>query len=53
MRVHLYDALPIWRMIRLDEMLYLSAFDSRWEGALHAAFSRTLQEMIELSEHIV
>ncbi|MBG6137860.1 hypothetical protein [Longispora fulva] len=58
-QVHLYDTLPIWRMIRLDDTLYLSSFDTRWEGhesvlyrvsatprgALHAAFSRMFEEM--------
>lgn len=30
--LRLYTRLPVWRMIRLDEVLYLSAFDAAWEG---------------------
>jgi hypothetical protein len=30
--VRLHTRLPVWRLIRLDEVLYVSAFDASWEG---------------------
>lgn len=32
LEVRLYTRLPIWRMIRLDDVMFVSAFDSAWEG---------------------
>ena len=36
--VKLYDRLPVWRVIRLDEMIYVSAFDAAWEGHESAVY---------------
>lgn len=30
--VRLHSRLPVWRIIRLDHVLYVSAFDAAWEG---------------------
>ena len=30
--------LPVWRIIRLDTTLYVSAFDSGWEGHKSATY---------------
>jgi transcriptional regulator with XRE-family HTH domain len=57
--VYLYDALPVWRLIGLDDTLYVSAFAPRWEGhesptykivntsggALYIGFTRTFQDL--------
>jgi transcriptional regulator with XRE-family HTH domain len=32
LEVYLYDELPIWRLISIDEILYASSFNERWEG---------------------
>lgn len=32
LEVHLYDRLPIWRIIRLDRWAWVSCFDAQWEG---------------------
>ncbi len=32
LRVWLHVRLPVWRIIRLDEVMYVSAFDAAWEG---------------------
>jgi transcriptional regulator with XRE-family HTH domain len=36
--VKLYDRLPIWRLIRLDGVVYVSAFDAAWEGHESAVY---------------
>lgn len=30
--LRLHTRLPVWRVIRLDDVLYVSAFDAAWEG---------------------
>jgi hypothetical protein len=32
LEVRLHTRLPVWRLIRLDDVLYVSAFDAAWEG---------------------
>lgn len=32
LRVSLYATLPIWRIIRVDDMLWMSSFNPGWEG---------------------
>lgn len=64
--VHVYDTRPIWRVIGLDNTLYVSGFAS-WEGhsstmykllptvggALHRGFGRMLDELAATSKRIV
>jgi hypothetical protein len=59
LNVYLYDALPVWRLIGLDDTLYVSAFATQWEGhesptykivstsggALYCGFTRTFQDL--------
>jgi transcriptional regulator with XRE-family HTH domain len=30
--VYLYDAVPVWRMIGMDDTMYVSSFSETWEG---------------------
>lgn len=64
--VYLYDARPIWRVIGVDETLYVSGFAS-WEGhsstmykllptagsALHHGFRRILDSLAATSKQII
>lgn len=66
LELYLYDQMPIWRIIKLDDTLFVSAFTSRHEGhtspthritpnhrgVLHHAFTRTL-ELIMIDAHRV
>ncbi|MFJ4792474.1 helix-turn-helix domain-containing protein [Kitasatospora purpeofusca] len=36
--VYRYRTLPVWRVIRLDKTLYVSAFDTDWEGHESATY---------------
>lgn len=36
--VRLYARLPVWRIIRLDDVAYVSAFDAAWEGHESAVY---------------
>jgi transcriptional regulator with XRE-family HTH domain len=36
--VYRYRALPVWRIIRLDTTIYVSAFDAGWEGHESATY---------------
>lgn len=36
--VYRYRTLPVWRVIRLDSTLYVSAFDAEWEGHQSATY---------------
>ncbi|MFD5085243.1 helix-turn-helix domain-containing protein [Kitasatospora sp. NPDC058201] len=36
--VYHYRTLPVWRVIRLDKTLYVSAFDADWEGHESATY---------------
>lgn len=38
LRVWTYCRLPVWRLIRLDDVLYVSAFDRQWEGHASAVY---------------
>ncbi|MEV4870812.1 helix-turn-helix domain-containing protein [Streptomyces syringium] len=37
-QVHLYRTLPTWRIIRLDSTMFVSAFDTGWEGHESATY---------------
>lgn len=64
--VHVYDTRPIWRVIAVDNTLYVSGFAS-WEGhsstmykllptsggALHHGFHRTLDDFAATSQRII
>jgi transcriptional regulator with XRE-family HTH domain len=32
LELRLYDRLPVWRIIRIDRLAWVSCFDARWEG---------------------
>jgi transcriptional regulator with XRE-family HTH domain len=63
--VHVYDTRPVWRIIRLDDTLYVSGFAS-WEGhsstmykllpsaggALHQGFCRMLDDLAATSKRV-
>lgn len=67
MRVYRYGGLPTWRIVRLDTVLYLSAFDAGWEGhdsavykimatpsgPLFRGFSRMFGAMVDASERTI
>ncbi|NKY96149.1 transcriptional regulator [Nocardiopsis dassonvillei subsp. albirubida] len=36
--LYLYDRLPVWRVIAIDNLLYLSAFGADWEGHSSAMY---------------
>lgn len=38
LQVGLYTQLPVWRIIRLDNVEYVSAFDAAWEGHESAVY---------------
>ena len=66
-QVYRYNHLPVWRVIRIDGTLYVSAFDARWEGhestvyklppnpkgALYGGFVRTLESMRKSAERVI
>jgi hypothetical protein len=65
--LYLYQATPIWRIIRLDHTLFVSAFTTHYEGhtspvhrieptksgVLHAAFLRTMDEAIKTAVRVI
>ncbi|WP_433732714.1 helix-turn-helix transcriptional regulator [Nocardia sp. CA-129566] len=65
--VYLYDQIPVWRIIRIDEVLFVSAFNLRYEGhtspihriepnaldAFHFAFVRTLEQAFSQADQVV
>ncbi|MEV4072254.1 hypothetical protein [Nonomuraea fuscirosea] len=65
--VHRYDTLPIWRLIILDEIQYVSAFGQKWEGhesavykiaptprgALHRGFRRLFEQTLRTAQRII
>ncbi|WP_457031760.1 helix-turn-helix domain-containing protein [Kitasatospora sp. P5_F3] len=67
LEVYRYRTLPVWRIIRLDTTLYLSAFDPQWEGhesatykvlatpfgPLYRGFRRQFDAMIEDAERVI
>jgi transcriptional regulator with XRE-family HTH domain len=62
-----YSTLPTWRVIALDETMFVSTFDEEWEGhaspvyrvdvatggALYRGFRRMFQEMTETAERFI
>ncbi|MFD7507512.1 helix-turn-helix domain-containing protein [Streptomyces sp. NPDC059850] len=38
LRVYRYDARPTWRVIRVDDTMFVSTFDADWEGHESAAY---------------
>jgi transcriptional regulator with XRE-family HTH domain len=67
LEVHLYDMLPTWRLIGLDDTLFVSAFGERHEGhtspmykitgsphgALHRGYRRFLGELRRTSRRVI
>jgi hypothetical protein len=65
--VYLYDQVPVWRIIKLDDALFVSSFTFRHEGhdspihrlepdrrgILHQAFVRTVEQAFSCSQRIV
>jgi predicted XRE-type DNA-binding protein len=65
--VYIYDQMPIWRIIKIDDALFVSAFTVYHEGhtsptyriepsrrgALHPAFVRTLDQAISHANRII
>ncbi|MFE9323618.1 helix-turn-helix transcriptional regulator [Nocardia sp. NPDC052278] len=65
--VYTYDQIPVWRIIRIDEVLFVSAFTIQHEGhaspihriepsprgVLHKAFVRTLEQAFSHADQIV
>lgn len=67
LQVAAYADLPTWRIIRLDDILYLSAF-GQWSeghpsgmykltaaanGVLHAGFVRHFEDVLQRSRHVL
>jgi transcriptional regulator with XRE-family HTH domain len=66
-RVRLYERLPVWRVIRLDGVQYVSAFDAAWEGhesavyevprtprgAFWAGFARLFEDLWDTSTVVI
>ena len=68
MEVYLYDLLPTWRMVALDDTLFVSAFGAATEGhaspmyristtvsgeALHRGFRRFIDELRRTSRRVI
>lgn len=67
MRVWLYCRLPVWRLIRMDGVTYVSAFDAAWEGhesaiyeipivpkgAFGAGFARLFEDTMDSAELVI
>jgi len=67
LQVYLYDTMPIWRLIRLDETIYVSTFAEQWEGhesptykmpniaggALYRGFRRAFEDLCQRGERVV
>ncbi len=65
--VYVYPTLPVWRVIALDEAMYVSAFGDEWEGhesamyklaptpygALHRGIRRQLEEVRRAARRLV
>jgi hypothetical protein len=65
--VYLYASLPVWRLIAVDDVLYVSAFGEEWEGhesamykvaptpygALHRGFRREFEELRRNARRVV
>ena len=62
-----YDTLPVWRMISIDDTLFVSTFAPQWEGhespvyklvstqigPLYGAFRRTFEDLLERSTRTI
>jgi helix-turn-helix protein len=65
--VYLYDELPVWRLIRIDQVLYASSYASRRsgphtpiykltgavDGGLHAGLQRAIDELAARSRKVI
>ncbi|WP_327098570.1 helix-turn-helix domain-containing protein [Nocardia vinacea] len=65
--VYIYDQIPVWRIIRIDDVLFVSAFTIQHEGhaspihriepsvrgVLHHAFVRTLEQTFSHADRVV
>jgi transcriptional regulator with XRE-family HTH domain len=66
-QVWLYRALPVWRLLGLDDTLYVSSFTDTWEGhesptykispgaggALYSGFRRTFADLMCSAERVI
>lgn len=67
LEIYLYDTLPVWRLVGLDDTLYAATFAERWEGhesptyklvstpggALYCGFRRTFEDLRQRAERVV
>jgi hypothetical protein len=67
LEIYLYDRLPVWRLVGLDDTLYAATFADRWEGhesptyklvstpggALYSGFRRTFEDLRQRAERVV
>lgn len=65
-QVWLYRALPVWRVLGLDDILYVSSFTDSWEGhesptykispgaggALYGGFRRTFTDLLSQAQRV-
>lgn len=65
--VWLYRTLPVWRLFRFDDVLYVSSFSAMWEGheshtykissttdgALYEGFRRTFDDILHHAQRVV
>lgn len=65
--VYIYDQIPVWRIIRIDEVLFVSAFTIQHEGhvspihriepslrgVLHPALVHTLEQALSHADRVV
>lgn len=66
-QVWLYRALPVWRLLALDDSLYVSSFTDTWEGhesptykispgaggALYGGFRRTFTDLLSQAQRVI
>jgi len=67
LEVYQYDSLPVWRLIDIDETMYVATFVKEWEGhaspvyklaptpkgALHRGFRRVFEELRQTAKRII
>ncbi len=66
-QVWLYQSLPVWRLLALDDTLYVSSFTDTWEGhesptykispgtggALYGGFRRTFADLMSNAQRVI
>jgi len=67
LEVYQYDSLPVWRLIDIDETIYVATFVKEWEGhaspvyklaptpkgALHRGFRRVFEDLRQTAKRII